>query len=298
VTVQLEYGANEFEVVVITTEGVVGRRSMTLHREKPRGTVWLAVVGISDYRDPSLVDLEFAAADAVAVHALYRQLGVPNEQIIELLNGNATLANIKRTLGTDLVKNAANPDDMVIIYLAGHGEREADRSSADSDGYSKYFLPYDINLADLFGSALSMEELSRILQRLRSERVVLIIDSCFSGAAGGRTPYEPNNASRGVITSEFLSRMANSGKGRVILTASDSHEVARESTAKGHGIFTYFLLEGLSGIADIDHDGRVDVDEIYRYVSQKVGDASHGMQNPMRKSPNLTGTLVIGGRLQ
>jgi Caspase domain len=296
--VHLEFGANEFEVVVVTSEGVRNSRSITLHREKPRGRVWLAVVGVSRYREPSIVDLSFATKDAVAVAAYYRQLGVPDEQVIELLDEDATLANVKRRLGTELVKNATNPDDTVILYFAGHGEMEADRSSADADGYSKYLLPHDADSSDLFGSALSMEELSRILQRLRAERVVLIIDSCFSGAAGGRTPYEPNAPSRGVITEEFLLRMAGAGKGRVILTASGSREVAEESREKRHGIFTYFLLEGLLGAADLDRDGRVDVDEIYRYVSQKVSAATRGRQNPMRKSPNLTGTLFLGGRLQ
>jgi hypothetical protein len=296
--VRLDYGANEFEVVVITSEGMSNSRSMTLYRDKTRGRIWLAVIGVSMYREESLGDLEFAREDAVAVHSFYRQLGVPSEQVIQLLDEQATLANIKRSLGTELVRNASNPDDMVLIYFAGHGEREVDRSSADSDGYSKYLLPHDANRGDLFGSALSMEELSRILQRLGAERVVLIIDSCFSGAAGGRTPYEPNASSRGVTSSEFLSRMADAGKGRVILTASGSHEVARESGDTRHGIFTYFLLEGLRGAADTDHDGRIDVDEIYKFVSRKVSTATGGRQNPMRKSPNLTGTVVLGGRLQ
>lgn len=296
--VQLEYGPNDLKVIAITSEGVRSSRSMTLHREKPRGKVWVAVVGVSNYRETSIVDLEFAKADAVAVRSHYRGLGVPADQVIELVDESATLANIKRILGTDLVKHANNPDDLVLIYFAGHGEMEADRSSADSDGYSKYLLPYDANREDLFGSALSMEELSRILQRLHAERVVLIIDSCFSGAAGGRTPYEPNITSRGVITDEFLARIASLGKGRVILTASGSREVARESNEHRHGVFTHFLLEGLRGAADIDRDGRIDVDEIYKYVSQKVSVATHGQQNPMRKSPNLTGTVVLGGRLE
>lgn len=296
--VQLEYGRNDLEVISITSEGIRSNRSMTLHREKPRGKVWVAVVGISDYRETSIADLDFAKADAVAVRSYYTGLGVPADQVIELIDESATLANIKRTLGTELVKVANNPDDLVLIYFAGHGEMEADRSSADSDGYSKYLLPHDADRADLFGSALSMEELSRILQRLRAERVVLIIDSCFSGAAGGRTPYEPNMASRGVITDEFLARIANLGKGRVILTASGSREVARESKEHRHGVFTHFLLEGLRGAADIDRDGHIDVDEIYKYVSQKVSAATRGRQNPMRKSPNLTGTVILGGRLE
>jgi hypothetical protein len=296
--VQLDYGPNHFEVVVITAEGLRSSRSMTLHREKPRGRIWLAVVGISSYRDPAIHDLSFAREDAVAVRTYYREQGVPDEQIIEILDDDATLANIKRRLGTELVKRAANPDDTVVIYFAGHGVMEPDRSSGDSDGYSKYLMPHDATPSDLFGSALSMEELSRIVQRLRAERVVLIIDSCFSGAAGGRTPFEPNAASRGVITDEFLARIASTGKGRVILTASGSREVAQESSELRHGVFTYFLLEGLRGAADLDRDEHVDVDEIYKYVSQKVITATRGRQNPMRKSPNLTGTVFLGGRLQ
>ena len=102
----------------------------------------------------------------------------------------------------------------------------------------------------------------------------------------------------GVISEEFLSRMAGAGSGRVILTASGGREVAQESSEIGHGVFTYYLLEGLRGAADIDHDGRVDIDEIYKYVSQKVSSATHGRQNPMRKSPNLSGTIVLGGNVR
>ena len=57
-------------------------------------------------------------------------------------------------------------------------------------------------------------------------------------------------------------------------------------------------LEGLRGVADIDRDGRIDVDEIYKYVSQKVSAATRGQHNPMRKSANLTGTIILGGRLE
>ncbi|HET7437107.1 MAG TPA: caspase family protein [Thermoanaerobaculia bacterium] len=296
--VHLDYGPNEFEVIVITMEGTRNTRSITLDREKPRGAVWLAVVGVSQYQDAAVPNLQFATEDASAISAYYHGIGVPSDHITELLNEQATLPNIKRRLGTDLVRNATNPDDLVILYFAGHGEMEGDRSSADADGYSKYLLPHDTNAADLFGSALSMEELSRILQRLRPERVVLLIDTCFSGAAGGRTPYEPNAPARGVISEEYLARIANAGKGRIIITASGSHEVAQESTAIRHGVFTYYLLEGLRGAADQDHDGKIDVDELYKYVSQKVSTATHGRQNPMRKAPNTTGSVIIGGRLQ
>ena len=296
--VHLEYGENVFEVIVVTTEGVRSPRGIIINRERPQGRVWVAAVGISKYVDKRVKNLDFARDDAVAVLAYYRQFGLPETQLIPLLDEQATLSNIKRNLGTELVNRATNPDDTVILYFAGHGERESDRGSIDSDGYSKYLLPYDADTSDLFSSALSMEELTRILQRLRPERVVLIIDSCFSGAAGGRTLFEPGVTGRAPMTDEFLARMATAGRGRVILTASSGQEVAQEGVEWHHGVFTHYLLEALQGDADFDGDGRVDIDEIYTYVAKKVAAATNGRQTPMKKAPNLTGTVVVGRRMR
>ena len=297
-SVRLDYGENELQIVVVTAEGISSSRSIILNREKPQGKVWVAVVGVSRYASKGVTDLAFAREDAAEVLAYYREFGVPDEQLIQLLDDQATLMNMKRMLGTDLANRATNPEDTVIIYFAGHGKKEADTAAPDADGFTKYLLPYDANPADLFSSALSMEDVARILQRLRPERVVLIIDSCFSGAAGGRTLYEPNVNTRAPMSDEFLARIATAGKGRVILTASSSQEVAHESAELRHGIFTYYLLQGLRGDADIDGDNRVDVDELYKFTSQNVGTATQGRQNPMKKAPNLIGTIMLGRRMQ
>ena len=296
--VHLDYGENVFDVVVVTAEGVRSSRGIIVNRERPQGRVWVAAVGISKYANKGVKDLDFARDDAIAVLAYYRQFGLPEEQLIPLFDEQATLSNIKRNLGTELVNKATNPDDTVILYFAGHGQRESDRGSIDSDGYTKYLLPFDANPSDLFSSALSMEELSRILQRLRPERVVLIIDSCFSGAAGGRTLSEPSITGRAPISDEFLARMATAGRGRVILTASSGQEVAQEGPEWHHGVFTHYLLEALRGDADFDGDGRIDIDEIYKYVAKKVAAATNGRQTPTKKAPNLTGTLIMGKRMR
>ena len=80
----------------------------------------------------------------------------------------------------------------------------------------------------------------------------------------------------------------------MILTASSANELARERPDFGHGIFTHFLLQGLNGEADVDGDGQIDVDEIYKFVSQNVVGATRGQQNPVKKAPSLTGTVVLG----
>ena len=76
----------------------------------------------------------------------------------------------------------------MILYFAGHGMRDRETESLDPDGLSKYFLPYDASRNDLYSTALEMDEVTNILRRLTPDRVVVLFDSCFSGAVGGRSP--------------------------------------------------------------------------------------------------------------
>jgi hypothetical protein len=294
--IQLEPGTNHFEVVVVTAGGARSERNLSLIREQRQGRVWLAAIGISDYADPAIPDLLFAREDAIAVHDYYRRkFALPQEQTFLLVDQEAKLQNIKRLLGTELAAKANHPDDTVILYFAGHGKREPDSGSADVDGFSKYLLPHDSGHDDLFSTALGMEEITRILQRLQPERVVLVVDSCFSGAAGGRSPFDPDHASwRSTVDDEFLERLASAGRGRVIITASGINQLAFEQLDLGHGIFTYYFLQGLEGKADADRDGLIDVDEVYGYVYQTVLERTGGRQTPMKKAPSQVGAIVIG----
>ena len=80
----------------------------------------------------------------------------------------------------------------------------------------------------------------------------------------------------------------------MILTASSPQEVANEGLEWHHGVFTYYLLEALRGAADSDGDGRVDVDEVYKYVWNKVVKATNGNQTPMKRASNSAGTVIVG----
>ena len=179
---------------------------------------------------------------------------------------------------------------MVIIFFAGHGATEKDVMSPDGDGLEKYLLPYDADPRDLYATALPMEEISRVFKRIRSERLVFLADSCYSGASGGRTI--DITGIRANISDAFLDRIA-SGKGRVIMTASGANEVSAENEELKHGVFTYYLVEGLKGMADADGDGLITVEEVYRYVSDKVPQATGQEQHPVKKG-TVEGRLILG----
>jgi hypothetical protein len=286
--VPLQEGKNEIAVTAFDQENLFSTRTVTITRVVDRGKIWAVVIGISSYK--AVRPLKFADKDAQALYDyLLSDVGVPKEQLTLLTNERATLFNLKRSLGTDLRRNAGQMDT-VIIYYAGHGAPESDANSPDEDGLEKYLVPYDADPNDLYTTGLPMREVETILQRLAAERVIFITDSCYSGATAGRT--FATAAHRAITSDAFLARLAKA-KGRVVLTASRASEVSEERDALGHGVFTYYLLEGLGGKADLDGDGIITVDEIYTYVAQKVPEATGQNQHPVKKG-EVEGQLILG----
>ena len=111
-----------------------------------------------------------------------------------------------------------------------------------------------------------------------------------SGATAGRTFATASR--RAVVSDTFLNRLS-AGRGRVVLTASKASEVSEEREELGHGVFTYYLLEGLRGKADTDGDGIITVDEAYTYVSRRVAEVTGQNQHPVKKG-EVEGQLVLG----
>jgi hypothetical protein len=286
--IPLVIGENKIKIRAVDADGLSTEKSIMILFEESRKNIWAVVIGINDYRKAT--QLKYAVNDAKAFYDhLVNKTQIPRENVTLLLNSEASLSNLRSTLGTQL-KNKAGTEDMVILYFAGHGATEGDVMSPDGDGLEKYLLPFDADLKDLYASALPMREISYILQRIRSERLVFIIDSCYSGASGGRTVK--TDGKRASISDRFLDRVV-SGKGMIIMTASGANEVSLEKEDLRHGVFTYFLLDGLEGKADTDHDGVITVDEAYDYVSKNVPKATGQEQHPVKKGA-VEGQLILG----
>jgi len=215
---------------------------------------------------------------------------------VVLLTDNAerkpTLRNIRWALGTFLARSARK-DDTVVIFFAGHGAPETDLRGAERDGLAKYLIPVDADPDDLYATALPMDEIKTIFERIEAERVVAFLDACYSGAAGGRT-FASLKTRATTVDDLFLERLTRS-KGRAIITASRPTEVSIELTELGHGIFTYYLVQGLQGAADGNRDGIVSLQELYEYVEQQVSQKSRavgGNQHPVMKG-EMEGVLPL-----
>ncbi len=286
--IPVKEGLNQISVTAVDGQNLTATRMVTVARVVDYGQVHAVVIGISRYR--SIRSLRFADRDATAfAEYLEHQVGVPRANITLLLNEQATLVNLKRALGTELKRRAAEKDTAIVFY-AGHGAPEAEASNPDDDGLEKYLVPHDGDSRDLYTTALPMREVETIFQRLSAERVVFITDACYSGATAGRTFATASR--RALVSDNFLVRLSR-GKGRVVLTASRASEVSEEREDLQHGVFTYYLLEGLRGKADLDGDGVITVEEAYAYVSLKVPAATGQNQHPIKKG-EVEGQLILG----
>ncbi|QHG17610.1 ABC transporter substrate-binding protein [Nostoc sp. ATCC 53789] len=149
-------------------------------------------------------------------------------------------------------------EDLLLFYFSGHGIK-------DENG--KLYLS-NCNTRKENGrlvkpSALAASVLNENMNESKSERQVVILDCCFSGAiARDMIPRDDST----VNLQEELG-----GKGRAILTSSTSTQFAFEQEGLELSVYTRYLVEGIEkGAADKDGDGRISVDELHEYASIKV----------------------------
>src|SRR5262249_47877440 len=154
--------------------------------------------------------------------------------------------------------------DLVVIYFATHGSPE----NLDTAGVN-YIVMYDTEVNNLYPTAYRMDDLTEVIGvRLKSERVVAFLDTCYSGGTFRQLPTGWTAASRavssesGLATTSVEERLKRGtrmltvedsgttrpsptkipqGVGRVVITASAQSEKSWEDARIRHGYFTYFL---------------------------------------------------------
>lgn len=242
---------------------------------------WAVVIGVSEYKDSRVPSLRYALADA---RAFYRWLISPQggryapTRVKLLIGENATARKIRAAL-FEWLKQAIE-EDVVTIFFAGHGSPE----SPDSP-YNLYLLPYDVDYNSLASTAFPMWDIETALKRyIKAKRVIVVADACHSGGIGESFTMA-RRAGRGlkvVPLSSGVESLSKIAEGICVITASGDGELSQEGHqwGGGHGVFTYYLLQGLKGQADTSKDGRVSLGELTLYVSQEVRRATKNAQSP------------------
>lgn len=261
------------------------------------GRAYIIGFGVNQTEDPAL-DLRFCANDArrfvgefaTQLAATSRKLA-GNPQYSDIVtvplvslgsDRTATKANLKTVIdilagrpvspqaraaipnGARLAK--ANPEDLVAIMFSCHG-------FADNAG-NFYLVPRDIGPGPhdridthLEHACIASSDLSYWLRDVDAGQIALVIDACQSAAS-----VEANSFKPGPMDSRGLGQLAYD-KGMRILAASQSDDVAVESSKIGDGLLTYALVhDGLAaGQADSDPcDGRITLGKLFKYAVARV----------------------------
>jgi peptidoglycan/xylan/chitin deacetylase (PgdA/CDA1 family)/uncharacterized caspase-like protein len=221
------------------------------------GESWAVLVGINEY--VQWPQLAYAEADALGVRdALIERHGFRPDHITTLVNDEATRERILQVLGDELPRKV-QPDDRVFVFFAGHGTTRQLPSGRDRG----YIIPADADLEHLESQAISMSTLTDLNEVLAAKHVLYIMDACYSGLVltrGGGFTGDPKR-----YLEEITHRPA-----RQILTAGGADEQVADGGPNGHSVFTWMVLQGLDGQADLNRDRYVTASELAAFVSPRV----------------------------
>ena len=225
----------------------------TLYRESHA-----LVIGIDEYA--KWPGLHHAVRDAKAIQdVLVTRFGFKPGNVTALFDGEATRANILRTLNDKLSDTTrVKRDDRVMVFFAGHGSTRKLASGRDVG----YIVPVDAGLNDLTADAISMPQLQEVAEALSAKHVLFMVDACYSGL--GLTRGGGPAASR-----NFLADNARR-LGRQMITAGGADQQVADDGPGGHSVFTWTVLQALSGKADLNGDGVITGTELAAYVAPAV----------------------------
>jgi Caspase domain len=226
------------------------------------------IVATAEYTDPKLQQLRAPAADAEALANVLRDPAKGNFVVDVLVDER--YASLTRRIASFF--RDRRPNDLLLLHFSCHGVK-------DERG-ELYLAAADTEIELLSATGVSAAWLNDQISRTRSRRTVVLLDCCFSGSF----PFGLRSRAGDAVNAPEQFE----GRGRVIITASSDMEYAYEGDElKGEGhpsVFTEAVVEGLqTGMADLDHDQLVSVDDLYGYVYDRVKERTPA-QTPNKKS--------------
>ncbi len=226
-------------------------------------------MGVNKYGDPEIQPLAFSVADAEAVVEMLRKRTkglYALDDVALLTNKQVTPQDFRaaiKELGEKL-KKVAQPDDLLLLFLAGHG-------IVDEQSKKYYFVGYDFTMADFqkgnYKDCISWDDF-RGLADVPCRKLALL-DTCHSGAIQPPSSSDLKNAVRQLQDDVMFT-----------VTASTGDQRSAEKPSWGHGAFTKCLLEALGGQADTTGSGYVTLDELVAYLKHAVPKITDGLQTP------------------
>jgi hypothetical protein len=253
-----------------------------LVKKQPERDAVVIIIGIADYKN--LPRADFANDDArVFYDYAIRALGVKPENIRLLVDADADQTEIYRAFKTWLPSRVRSTTD-VYVYYSGHGLPTA-------DGQGLYVLPQRADRDFIDKTAITQAEINVAIQAAKPRSVTMFLDACYSGQA--RTGETLLASARPVALKAERQLFPD---GFTVISASQADQISSSSPDLKHGIFSYYLMRGMEGDADLNKDGKITAGEMHTYLTEEVARQA-GMMN-RQQVPQFVGdaSRVLVGR--
>lgn len=239
------------------------------------GQTYAVVVGISDYQDEGIPDLNYAHKDAEAFATFLQSPAGGNlddDHLKVLINRQATSGEVWSAMMW--LMEAAQEGDKVILYFSGHGDVEQIMI-----GQPGFLLCWDApSKVYAAGGTVQLGMLQSVISTLsinNKAKVFVITDACRSGKLSG-SAISGAQATTANLTQQYANEI------KILSCQPEEYSIEVEQWGGGRGAFSYHLLDGLYGMADGNSDGSVDLKEIGRYLEDRVSEeVAPENQNPM-----------------
>jgi uncharacterized caspase-like protein len=256
---------------------VVGASRFASALETGEAKLWVLLIGVNNYQDPSLPSLQYAAVDCqgiaealkVATDAFpHKEFSIHHDFSISLEDHLLSQLPILETVQASLQRlvTSAQGADTVLVYFSGHGVLEPDSGAT-------ILCLQDTDREQLLSTGLHLQSVLEMLGRCRAHKQLLWLDACHSGniSLGGN---KGSQSERPIVNPtpqvlELLRHRAVNSRGFYALLSCDEGQQSWEFPDLGHGVFSYYLMRGLRGEA-ADHQGVIDADSLYQYIYRQT----------------------------
>ncbi|HEX8701423.1 MAG TPA: caspase family protein, partial [Myxococcaceae bacterium] len=208
-------------------------------------------------------ELRYAQNDARKLRGVLMQRGGFAEEDIVLLN-DPTVDKLRKELERMKLSFSSSPEEetLFVFYYSGH----ADRDHLHLRGKPEF----------------SIDELLHRIKQVPATQKLGILDACQSGALlkGVREVQLGFDVARKEVLTV---------RGMALLVSSTAREPSQESKELAGSFFTHYLVSGLFGLADVNRDQKVSLEEVFRYAQEHTVAAT---------ASTVAGTQHPGARIE
>ena len=270
-TIPLIEGQNEIKAIAFNKENSMESNPASVYviskavLQKPN--LYALVIGINEYKNKS-ISLNYAVPDAKAFANTLKKTAAPlfGKTDIRMLTTPEETTKEAITKVFEEIRLKIKSNDLFVFYNASHGIVDV------VDGEEQYFLLTSnvllLSSRHIGKDAMGQKELAKLIGSISAQKKVVILDTCNAGKGGREIQIALLQQTRGLTDSTAV-KLLQRAIGSAVFSASSDTQMALEGY-KGHGLFTYVLIEGLQGKADVKKDGYITVLGLADYVEEQV----------------------------